>query len=92
MSSVQPKVEVVNGIPLEFEPAGLIRDRVTTVALTGSGTANIYAVHQDNDPILIVSGGTVPMMPQNIYGVGYTKIIVEQLTGSVFASITSARY
>lgn len=86
------KTEVINGVPLVYAPAGINRDRITTITLTGTGTASMSVVHMDNDPVTVFSGVQLPQPPQVLFGVGYESItITNDGGGTVFVTIGGAR-
>lgn len=86
------KTTVVNGTPLDYAPADLKRNRVTTISLTGSGTASVWVTHLDNDPVKVIDAEAVPMAPYSIFGVGYSNIQIVNETGTLAASISSVWY
>lgn len=86
------KTAVVNGTPLEYAPDDLHRDRVITVVVTGAGDVTITAVHLDGDPVTLVDGETLPILPKTLYGTGYSKVTVINDSGAMNVTIASSRF
>ena len=75
---------------VDYDPANLRFIPMTTVSLTGSGTATITATHLDNNAVTLCSGIVTPAEPFTVFGYGYTKITVTNDSGTVYASFASS--
>lgn len=82
------KSEVTTSV--DYEPANLRFIPMTTVSLTGTGSATVKATHMDNTEITLCSGLVTPAEPFTVFGYGYTKITIEKDSGTVYASFASS--
>ena len=94
MSEALQRTEVVNGSPLSYVTEKnydrLPHDRVITVCPDGTGTIRISAIHQDGPPKVLAEDVADNILPVTIYGVGYTDIILTNISGTTHSTIASS--
>ena len=90
MSNFLGKTAVINGAPLDFSFSDFNKGSVTvtTITLTGVGTASVWITHLDNAPKKVLNAITTPADPFVLFGTGYGNIRIENDSGDVDATIT----